>query len=123
MIEQATQIIGFGPDALWVALGVAIGGGIIAKLIMDLIIKSRELRNPKVHNEKTIQDKLARDNDRLNKLEDTTAKQDVELKLILRAQVDIIHHLIDGNGQANLKQTQRDIEYYLINGRERKREA
>lgn len=120
---DASKIIGFTPDALWTTLAVLIGCGIIVKLIMDLVIKFRDLRHPKVANEKTVNDKLARDNDRLNKLEDVTAKQDIELKLILRAQVDIIHHLIDGNGQDGLKQTQRDIEYWLINGRERKREA
>lgn len=114
---NATSLIGFAPDALWVTLGTLIGLGIIAKLVMDLVIKSRELRKPKVQDEKTIQDKLANDNRRLSELETTTKRQDEELKLILRSQMDIIHHMVDGNGVEKLRETQRDIETFLITGK------
>jgi Mg2+/citrate symporter len=114
MIEQATAVIGFGPDALWVAMGVLIGAGIIAKLIMDLVLKSRELRRPKVSEEKTIQEKLASDHKRLSELEEVTKKQDKEMKLLLRSQMAMIHHMIDGNNTVALQKSQRDIEEFLI---------
>ena len=116
-MEMATKAIGFSPSMLWEALGVVIGLGVIALLVMNLITKYRELRKPNVANEKTVQEKLKSDHDRLCKLEETTQRQDKELKLILRSQMDIIHHMVDGNGADRLKDTQRDIETYLITGK------
>lgn len=115
-MDRATDMIGFAPDALWVSLGVLIGLGIIAKLVMDLVIKWRELRKPKAEDRKTINEKLAEDNKRLKFLEEKTAEQDKELKLILRGQIDILHHLADGNGIEKMKKTQEAIENYLITG-------
>lgn len=123
MIEKASETIGFAPSALWVTLGVLVAVGVIAKLVMDLIIKARELRKPKVSDEKTIQEKLNSDNERLRKLEDKTEQQEEELKLILRSQMVIIHHMIDGNGTQSLKDTQQDIEEYLITGKVRDRKG
>ena len=117
MQQEATQIIGFSPSSLWVFLGVAVGLGIIALIVFDLILKLRELRKPKAMDEKTIQDKLKSDHDRLSKLEDTTKRQDEELRLVLRSQMAMIHHMIDGNGVDGLRDTQRDIENYLITGK------
>jgi len=117
MTDKATEILGFAPEALWVTLGVLVAIGIIVKLVFDLIIKARELRRPKVTDEKSIQEKLQSDHERLSALEDTTKRQDEELKLILRSQMDIIHHMVDGNGVERLKDTQRDIEEYLITGK------
>ena len=122
-MEQATALIGFAPSALWVTLATLIGIGIIAKLGMDLVLKIRELRKPKVQDEKTIQDKLDSDHKRLSELENTTRRQDEELKLILRSQVAMIHHMIDGNNTVALKETQSDIEDYLITGKVRTRKG
>lgn len=119
-MEDASKIIGFSPSVLWITLAGIIGIGIIVKLAMDLIIKWRELRKPKVTDEKSIQDKLKSDHERLNKLEDTTERQDEELKLILRSQMVMIHHMIDGNGVGKLKEMQADIEDYLITGKIRR---
>ena len=123
MQETASQIIGFAPDALWVTIGVLIAAGIIVKLGMDLIIKARELRTPKVQDEKSVQDKLEKDHKRLTALEETTARQDEELKLILRSQMAIIHHMEDGNGINKLKETREDIEEYLISGKIKERKG
>ena len=123
IMENASQIIGFAPGALWVTIGVLIAVGVIAKLVMDLIIKTRELRRPKVIDERSIQEKLQSDHERLSRLEETTKKQDDELKLILRSQMAMIHHMIDGNGVQKLKETQSDIEEYLIAGKIRDREG
>lgn len=122
-MEEATKALGFGPSALWITLGTLVALGIIAKLVMDLIIKSREIRKPKMSDEKSIQDKLASDNVRLEKLEGTTERQDEELKLILRSQMAMIHHMIDGNNTIKLREAQEDIEEYLISGKIKKQEA
>lgn len=121
MTERASDILGFAPEALWVTLGVLVAVGIIVKLVFDLIIKGRELRKPKVNDEKTIRDKLRSDHVRLCALESTTKKQDEELKLILRSNVAIIHHMIDGNNTDTLKSVQSDIEHYLIYGNAEKK--
>lgn len=114
MVEEASKIIGFAPDALWIAIGVIIALMIIVKLVMDLVIKYKQLRNPKVESEKSIQEKLASDHKRLSELEDITKKQDKELKLLLRSQMAMIHHMIDGNNTTALQKSQHDIEEFLI---------
>lgn len=116
-MENASSLIGFTPSMLWVFLGVAIGLGIIGKLVLDLIIAYREYKNPKRAGEKTVQEKLKSDHERLTKLEETTEKQDGELKLILRSQMAMIHHMIDGNNTSKLKEMQQDIEDFLITGK------
>lgn len=116
MMEDATKLIGFTPGSLWTFFGVCIGLMIIAVLVMDVVIKFRELRKPKVEDGKTVQEKLAEDHKRLRALEDVTSQQGKELRLILRSQMDIIHHMIDGNGVDKLKKTQAAIEDFLITG-------
>ena len=123
MEAKATEILGFAPGALWVTLGVLVAVGIIVKLVFDLIIKARELRKPKVSNEKTITEKLRSDHERLSALETTTKKQDEELKLILRSQMAMIHHMVDGNNTVKLREAQDDIEEYLISGKIKDREV
>lgn len=122
-METANKIIGFAPEALWITIGVLIAVGVIVKLGMDLVIKSRELRKPKVNDEKSSQEKLHSYHERLTKLEETTTRQDEELKLILRSQMAIIHHMEDGNGINKLKETREDIEEYLISGKIKERKG
>ena len=116
-MENAGTLIGFTPSMLWVFLGTAIGLGIIGKLVLDLILAYREYKNPKQAGEKSVQEKLKNDHERLTKLEETTEKQDGELKLILRSQMAMIHHMIDGNNTNKLKEMQQDIEDVLITGK------
>ena len=123
METKATEIHGFTPSALWVTLGVLVAVGIIVKLVFDLIIKARELRKPRVNDEQTIHDQLQSDDERLTVLEATTKKQDQELKLILRSQMAMIHHMVDGNNTVKLREAQDDIEEYLISGKIRNREV
>ena len=120
-MENAGTLIGFTPSMLWVFLGTAIGLGIIGKLVLDLILAYREYRNPMQAGEKSVQEKLKSDHERLTKLEETTEKQDGELKLILRSQMAMIHHMIDGNNTNKLKEMQQDIEDFLITGKIRTR--
>lgn len=123
METKATEILGFTPSALWVTLGVLVAVGIIVKLVFDLIIKARELRKPRVNDEQTIHDQLQSDDERLTVLEATTKKQDQELKLILRSQMAMIHHMVDGNNTVKLREAQDDIEEYLISGKIKNREV
>ena len=123
METKATEILGFTPSALWVTLGVLVAVGVIVKLAFDLIIKFKELRKPRVNDEQTIHDKLQSDDERLTVLENTTKKQDQELKLLLRSQMAIIHHMVDGNNTVKLKEAQDDIEEYLISGKIKNREV
>lgn len=120
MQEAANQVVGFTPSMLWVFLAVTIALGIIAKLAMDLVIKYREIRKPKVSGEKSTQEKLRNDNDRLTTLEDIIAQQQEELKLLLRGQMNVIHHLVDGNNTQALKDMQKDIEEFLLTGKVKK---
>ena len=116
-MEEAAKVIGFAPSELWTTIGVLIGLAIIAKLGIDLVLKIRELRKPKVSEDKTMQENLRSDRERLQSLEDTTKRQDEELKLILQGQMAMIHHMVDGNNTEALKRTQKDIEDYLITGK------
>ena len=123
METKATEILGFTPSALWVTLGVLVAVGVIVKLAFDLIIKFKELRKPRVNDEQTIHDQLQSDDERLTVLENTTKKQDQELKLLLRSQMAIIHHMVDGINTVKLKEAQDDIEEYLISGKIKNREV
>jgi heme/copper-type cytochrome/quinol oxidase subunit 1 len=119
MAADASKTIGFGPEALWITVGVLLALCAAALLVLNLIKTWRELRKPKVAQGKSVEERLNSDNERLNDLEDVTKKQQTELLLLLRSQVEILHHMVDGNNTAALKQSQKDIEEYLITGRVR----
>jgi len=112
-MEQATQAIGFGPEALWVTVGVLIALAAVALMVLNLIKVWREVRKPKVEE----QARQRSDSDRINDLEDITAKQEKEMTLLLRAQVAMLHHMVDGNNTEALKENQRAIEEYFLTGK------
>lgn len=112
-MDEATKVIGFGPEALWITVGVLLALCAAALLVMNLIKTWRELRKPKVAENERIRS----DSERINDLEDITSKQEKELLLILRSQVAMLHHMVDGNNTAALKQSQKDIETFLLTGR------
>ena len=112
-MEQATQAIGFGPEALWVTVGVLIALAAVALMVLNLIKVWREVRKPKVEE----QARQRSDSDRINDLEDITAKQEKEMTLLLRAQVAMLHHRVDGNNTEALKENQRAIEEYFLTGK------
>ena len=116
MIEQAVNQIGFDPSALWITLGTLAALAAAALLVLQLMKLFRELRHPRILNEKSIHEKLRSDHDRLNRLEQSTERQETELKLLLRSQLVMLHHSIDGNSVDNLKAMLRQIEEYLIFG-------
>ena len=116
MMENATQRIGFDPRALWITLGTILALGAVSLLAMQLIKLFRELRNPHLLDEKSVREKLQNDHQRLTMLEPSTERQETELKLLLRSQLVMLHHSIDGNSVDNLKAMLRQIEEYLIFG-------
>ena len=75
------------------------------------------MREPYVNDARGLQERLRADHERLTTLERSTERQEEELKLILRAQIVLMHHIVDGNGVENLKAMQRQIEEYLVYGR------
>ena len=109
-------IEGFTPSMLWTFLIVLIGLATIALLGLNLVSKIKELRKPIVQSEKTTDEKLANDNRRISELEKITDRQEKELKLILRSQMAMLHHMVDGNNTDNLKKTQSQIEDFLTYG-------
>ena len=114
--ENASEKIGFAPDALWITLGTLLALAAIALLVMQLVKIFRELREPRELSEQSVRKKLDSDHARLTNLEQSTARQEEELKLLLRSQIVMLHHSIDGNSVDNLKSMQRQIEEYLIFG-------
>ena len=76
-----------------------------------------------MNDKQTIHEQIQSDDERLTVLEATTKKQDQELKLILRSQMAMIHHMVDGNNTVKLREAQDDIEEYLISGKIRNREV
>ena len=115
-MEKAVQNIGFDVQSLWITLGTLIALAAVILLVLQLVKIIRELRTPRVLDERTIRDKLQNDHERLTKLEQSTDRQEAELKLLLRAQLVMLHHSIDGNSVDNLKSMLRQIEEYLIFG-------
>lgn len=122
MQEAANKTIGFGPDALWITVGTLIALLIIAVLIMNAIKLFKELRKPNTESEKSVQEKLRSDHERLTQLETSTRKQEEELQLLLRSNLVMIHHMVDGNGVDGLKNMQKQIEDYLVFGKAKGKE-
>jgi len=115
-MENAVNRLGFDVQALWITLGTIAAGGAIALLIMQLIKIFRDLRSPRLIDEKAIREKLQSDHERLTKLEQATGRQETELRLLLRSQIVMLHHSLDGNSISSLKAMLKQIEEYLIFG-------
>lgn len=117
MQEQVLTIEGITPNMLWVFLFVAVGLGAVLLLVLNIWSKIREIRKPKNMNRKTIDDKLANDNQRIEKLEKDSRKTQDEMKLLLTGEMAMLHHMIDGNHTESLKESQSQIEYFLAYGK------
>ena len=116
-MADASKAIGFGPEALWITVGVLVAGAAIALMVLNLIKVWRELRKPKVQEEETMEERLDSGEKRLASLEDLTSKHEKEMTLLLRSQVAILHHMVDGNNTKALKANQEAIEEYLLTGK------
>ena len=109
-METAIKTLNFGPEALWITLGTLVAIAALTLLGLQLAKHIRDLRQPGLTDELKLHEQLRSDHDRLSTLERATTRQEEELKLILRAQIVIMHHIVDGNGVENLKTMQRQIE-------------
>lgn len=73
----------------------------------------KEWRKPSL----SVEDRLRKDHERLTKLEEQTAEMQDEISLILRSVLSLVSHEITGNGIEKLKETQNEIQKFLINRR------
>ena len=115
-LDNAVKQLGFDLQSVLITLGTLVAVGAITLLVMQIIKIFRDLRNPKLLDEKSNREKLANDHERLTKLEQSTSRQETELKLLLRSQLVMVHHSIDGNNVDNLKKMLTQIEEYLVFG-------
>ena len=115
-METALKTLNFGPEALWITLGTLVALAALLLLALQLVSHIRALRQPGLADNHHLHEQLRADHDRLSALERATTRQEEELKLILRAQIVIMHHIVDGNGVENLKAMQRQIEEFLVYG-------
>lgn len=106
-------IEGFDPSMLWTFVIVAIGLCSIAVLVLNLITKIREVRKPKEEKRDSVDDAVHR----IDKLEKIMGKQSDEMKLLMTGEMAILHHMIDGNHTESLKESQKQIEYFLTYGK------
>ena len=117
MMENAVKTIGFGPEALWITLGTLTGLAALLLLGLQIAARIREIREPGITGNREMEKQMWEEHGRLCTLEQSTSRQEEELKMILRAQIVMMHHIVDGNGVENLKSMQRQIEEYLVYGR------
>ena len=117
MMENAVKTIGFGPEALWITLGTLTGLAALLLLGLQIVARIREIREPGITGNREMEKQMREEHGRLCTLEQSTSRQEEELKMILRAQIVMMHHIVDGNGVENLKAMQRQIEEYLVYGR------
>ena len=106
-------INGATPDMLWYFCIVLISIMTVALLVCNLLAKIKELRKPKDENRKTVDDKLANDEARIKALERDSRRTQDEMKLLMRGELAMLHHAIDGNHTESLKEVQGQLEYYL----------
>ena len=116
-MENAVKTIGFGPEALWITLGTLTAIAALVLLGLQIATRIREIREPGIKGNREMEKQMREEHGRLCTLEQSTSRQEEELKMILRAQIVMMHHIVDGNGVENLKAMQRQIEEYLVYGR------
>lgn len=87
------------PEYLWITLVTIIALGAVLLLVLNIISKWKELKKPKMNEEELIK---------------SVKKHDVELQLLLKAQMLMLKHMVDGNTVDKLKEMQDEINRYLL---------
>ena len=87
------------PEYLWITLVTIIALGAVLLLVLNIISKWKELKKPKMNEEELIK---------------SVKKHDVELQLLLKAQMLMLKHMVDGNSVDKLKEMQDEINRYLL---------
>ena len=82
-------------------------------LLGNTIKTIKEWKRPSL----SVDERLRRDHERLTKLEEQSVEMQEEINLILRSVLALVNHEITGNGVEKLKETQIEIQKYLINRR------
>lgn len=92
---------------------VAVAAALV--VILDLIIKARQVRKPSEEGRKSIDDKLENDNRRLNTLEMQMDKIEASQEMSLKVLYALLQHEVTGNHVTDMEQTLKDLSIYLIN--------
>ena len=87
------------PEYLWITLVTIIALGAVLLLVLNIVTKWKELKKPKMNEEELIK---------------SVKKHDVELQLLLKAQMLMLKHMVDGNSVDKLKEMQDEINRYLL---------
>lgn len=87
------------PEYLWITLVTIIALGAVLLLVLNIISKWKELKKPMNEKEELIK---------------SVKKHDVELQLLLKAQMLMLKHMVDGNSVDKLKEMQDEINRYLL---------
>ena len=132
-VTTVQPINGITPDAIWIALFVLFGAVSIYNVFMTA--REHHLKN-KAMTEKPnteasekikakfaeiderielIEDKLSADKRRLEALEQRAEGNEHQMRILLRAQMAMLHHMIDGNNVSKLQLCYDEIETYLQN--------
>ena len=82
-------------------------------LLGNAIKTIKDWRKPSL----SVEERLRRDHERLTKLEESTVSMQDEISLILRSVLSLVNHEITGNGIERLKETQNEIQQFLIKRR------
>ena len=102
---------------MWITFGTLSALATLVLLGLQIATRVREIREPGIRGNREMEKQMREEHGRLCTLEQSTSRQEEELKMILRAQIVMMHHIVDGNGVENLKVMQRQIEEYLVFGR------
>lgn len=96
---------------------VAVGGVLLAlyNTIMTAVKNHRAEHELKTAPIEAINTKLTDHETRIVNLEGKTDGHDDEMKLLLKSQLALIRHGVDGNNISGLKESQKDIQDYLVN--------
>lgn len=122
-------INGIDPNSLWITLLVLFGAVGIYNQVMTAIEHHRKAKKPEeevkdkvekrfetIENRlDSIDTKLALDKRRLDSLEQRAEEHEGQMRMLLRAQMAMLHHMIDGNNIAKLQLCYDEIEAYLTN--------
>lgn len=107
---------GISQTSLWITAVTVFGLIGVSVLIFDFVLKFRELRKPKMSQDMTIMEKLENDNRRLKALETNDKRREGEFRLLLKAQMAMMQHLLDDNDKEKLKEVRDQINDYLVYG-------
>lgn len=82
-------------------------------LVMNVIRNFKELKAPG----KSVEERLRRDNERLEKLEEEQSQMESDVAMILRTLLALVDHSIDGNNINGMKETKEKLQKHIIERR------